>query len=95
MHSCFTICISVNVTSCRRSRNLCYRICLHKDTTGKMKIGSVANDRTMPVLKLYFSGVYTEEEAIKRLLPQKLKDQYAFKTERAISVLTFKEVKVL
>ena len=58
-------------------------------------IGSVANDRTMPVLKLYFSGVYTEEEAIKRLLPQKLKDQYAFKTKRAISVLTFKEVKVL
>ncbi|MCC8097440.1 MAG: DUF3990 domain-containing protein [Eubacterium sp.] len=58
-------------------------------------IGPVANDRTMPVLKNYFSGIYTEEEAIKRLLPQKLSDQYAFKTERAISVLKFKEVKNL
>lgn len=32
-------------------------------------IGPVANDRTMPTLRLYFSGDYTEEEAIKRLLP--------------------------
>lgn len=58
-------------------------------------IGPVANDRTMPVLKRYFSGVYTEEEAIRRLLPQKLKDQYAFKTERAITILSFREAKFL
>ncbi|MCC8150131.1 MAG: DUF3990 domain-containing protein [Lachnospiraceae bacterium] len=58
-------------------------------------IGPVANDRTMPVLRRYFSGVYTEEEAIRRLLPQKLKDQYAFKTEKAISILAFKEAKLL
>lgn len=57
--------------------------------------GPVANDRTMPVLRQYFSGVYTEEEALRRLLPQKLKDQYAFKTERAVSALTFKEAKLL
>lgn len=56
-------------------------------------IGPVANDNTMPVINLYFSGVYTEEEAVKRLLPQKLKDQFVFKTEKALKVLVFKEVK--
>lgn len=55
-------------------------------------IGPVANDKTMPVISLYFAGVYTEEEAIKRLLPQKLKDQYAFRTEEAVALLTFQEV---
>jgi len=50
-------------------------------------IGPVANDRTSPVLRLYFVGVYNEEEAIKRLLPQKLSDQYAFKTEEALEYL--------
>ena len=55
-------------------------------------IGPVANDRTMPVIKLYFSGIYDEEETIKRLLPQKLKDQYAFKTEQALTALKLSEV---
>lgn len=55
-------------------------------------IGPVANDKTMPVITLYFSGIYDENETIKRLLPQKLKDQYAFKTERALRLLTLKEV---
>ena len=55
-------------------------------------IGPVANDRTMPVIKLYFSGIYDEDETIKRLLPQKLKDQYAFKSERALNSLTLSEV---
>ncbi len=55
-------------------------------------IGPVANDRTMPVISLYFTGVYTEEETIKRLLPQKLRDQYVFKTEKALSLLTVSEV---
>ena len=44
-------------------------------------IGAVANDTTMPILNLYLNGIYDEKEALKRLLPQKLKDQYAFKTE--------------
>ncbi|MBQ9043496.1 MAG: DUF3990 domain-containing protein, partial [Eggerthellaceae bacterium] len=30
-------------------------------------IGPVANDDTMPTLRLYFAGAYTEEEAIERL----------------------------
>ena len=54
--------------------------------------GPVANDNTMPVLSLYFKGAYTEDEALRRLLPQRLRDQYAFKTERAIVCLKFKEV---
>ncbi len=55
-------------------------------------IGPVANDRTMPVLKLYFSGIYNEAETIKRLLPQKLKDQYAFKSEKSLKALVLSEV---
>lgn len=55
-------------------------------------IGSVADDQTAPVIDLFLDGMYDEEEAIKRLLPQKLKDQYVFKTEKAIKSLCFKEV---
>lgn len=55
-------------------------------------IGPVANDRTMPVISLFFAGVYTEEETVKRLLPQKLKDQIVFKTEKSLQYLKFVEV---
>ena len=55
-------------------------------------IGPVANDRTAPVLAAYFAGIYDEEETIKRLLPQKLKDQYAFKTVNALCCLDLCEV---
>lgn len=55
-------------------------------------VGPVADDNTMPVLNLYFKGSYNEEEALKRLLPKKLKDQYALKTEKALSLLVLKEV---
>ncbi len=55
-------------------------------------IGPVANDRTAPVLAAYFAGLYDEEETIKRLLPQKLKDQYAFKTVNALNCLELCEV---
>ena len=54
-------------------------------------IGPVANDNTMPVLNLYFKGSYSEEEALRRLLPQRLKDQFAFKTDAAVACLTFVE----
>ena len=36
--------------------------------------------------------MYDEDEAIKRLLPQKLKDQHTFKTERSIGLLHCTEV---
>ena len=56
-------------------------------------IGPVANDKTMPVISLYFSGIYDIEETIKRLMPQKLCDQYTFRTEKAIKKLKYVEVK--
>lgn len=55
-------------------------------------IGPVANDKTMPVIRLYFAGIYDEAETIKRLMPQKLKDQYAFKSEKALEALVLSEV---
>lgn len=53
----------------------------------------MANDNTMPTLRLFFADIYTEEETIKRLLPQRLHDQWAFKTQRALDILQFCEVK--
>lgn len=55
-------------------------------------VGPVANDNTMPVINLYLSGAYDENEALKRLLTQKLKDQYTFKTEESIKALRLREV---
>ena len=57
--------------------------------------GPVANDNTMPVLNLYFKGAYSEEEALKRLLPQRLSDQYAMKTGDALACLSFKEARTV
>lgn len=54
-------------------------------------IGPVANDNTMPVINLYVNDVYNEKEALKRLLPQKLKDQVVFKNTKALKYLNFKE----
>lgn len=64
---------------------------LDTDNSFDVIIGPVANDKTMPVISLYFSGLYDEDEAIRRLLPQKLHDQYAFKTEESLSALKFIE----
>lgn len=55
-------------------------------------IGPVANDQAIRTINNYLKGYFSEEIAIQLLLPQKLKDQYAFKTERALSILTFCEV---
>ena len=57
-----------------------------------MVIGPVANDRTMPVIRLFIAKVYTAAEALRRLLPQKLHDQYTFKTQIALQFLKFQEV---
>lgn len=54
--------------------------------------GPVADDQTAPMIDLFLNGILDEEETIKRLLPQKLKDQYTFKTIRAIELLRCKEV---
>ena len=52
-------------------------------------VGPVANDRTMPVIRLFLAKVYTAAETLRRLLPQKLHDQYTFKTEKALQYLKF------
>lgn len=54
--------------------------------------GPVANDQTMPTLMLFLDGFLAEEEAIARLLPQKLKDQLVFKTDVALAALRCTEV---
>ena len=55
-------------------------------------IGPVANDQSIRTVNDYLNGYFTEDIAIRLLLPQKLKDQYAFKTEAALACLRFKEV---
>lgn len=54
-------------------------------------IGPVANDNTMSVIVDYMSGLIDEERAVLYLMPQKLVDQYAFLTWRALERLTFLE----
>ncbi len=55
-------------------------------------IGSIANDQTMPTLSLYLDGYLTAEEALRRLLTQRLSDQVVFKSEKALQLLRFQEV---
>ena len=55
-------------------------------------IGPVANDQVIRTVNDFLNGYFTEDIAIQLLLPQKLKDQYAFKTEVALNYLHFKEV---
>lgn len=56
-------------------------------------IGPVANDQAIRTINDYLKGRFTSDIAIQLLLPQKLKDQYVFKTEKALSALKFEEVK--
>lgn len=53
--------------------------------------GPIANDSTLFVINNYISGVIDENTALSLLLPQKLKDQYAFLTEKALACLKFIE----
>jgi len=53
--------------------------------------GPIADDSTMIVLNLYIEGKLTEESTIQELMTQKLKDQYVFKNEQALSYLHYKE----
>lgn len=54
-----------------------------------MVIGPVANDSTLPVIDDYMDGKYTKEQAVERLMPQNLTDQFAFLTPNALEVLKF------
>ena len=68
---------------------------LSDDTDYDIVAGPVANDNTMPVLNLYFKGAYSEEEALRRLLPQRLRDQFALKSDAALACLTFLEGRIV
>ena len=63
------------------------------ETDYDLIIGPVANDQAIRTVNNYLKGYFPEEVAIQLLLPQKLKDQYVFKTERALAVLDFLEAK--
>lgn len=61
-------------------------------------IGKIADDQTNTTLAAYIGGVFgqmgskeADEFCIKLLLPERLKDQYCFKTEKAIKCLAFVE----
>ncbi len=54
-------------------------------------VGPVANDNTLPVIDDYMDGRYTKQEAIARLLPQKLVDQIVFTSAQSLSALKFIE----
>ncbi len=56
-------------------------------------IGPVANDQAIRTVNNYLKGYFSEDIAIELLLPQKLKDQYAFRTEKALKILKFVEGK--
>lgn len=58
-------------------------------------IGPVANDTTLPVIDDYMDGRYTQEEAVRRLLPQNLTDQYAFCSEVSLGYLTYQGSKIV
>lgn len=58
-------------------------------------IGPVANDSTLPVIDNYINNIYTKEEAVKRLLPQNLTDQFAFLTPKVLTYLKFLKEELL
>ena len=49
-----------------------------------------ANKERLRFVSAWSSEQKSGDEAIRRLLPFKLKDQYAFKSEKALELLTFK-----
>jgi hypothetical protein len=58
--------------------------------------GKIANDQTNATLTAYISGLYglvgsaaAETTCLSLLLPERLQDQFCFRTERALSCLTF------
>jgi len=60
-------------------------------------VGKIANDKTAAVLSQYINGLFgspgdvaADEIAIRLLLPDRLNDQYCFRSMRAISALCFK-----
>ena len=55
--------------------------------------GPIANDRTIETVNLYLAGTISRNIALELLLPQKLKNQYVLKTQRAVEAICFTGVK--
>ena len=62
--------------------------------------GKIANDKTNPTILAYLSGLFgdimTDEAvdfAIKRLMANRLNDQFCFLSERAVKCLEFQEAR--
>ena len=53
-------------------------------------IGPIANDGTYEVINLYMRGILQKDNAILELKTYKLKEQYAFKTQKALDRLIYK-----
>ena len=53
-------------------------------------IGAVANDTVMPTIQLFLNNFLNEEAALITLKTSKLANQICFKTEKALSLLSFK-----
>ena len=81
-----------------RDKDWLHYICNHRknqnvtDDDYDLVTGPVANDQTFRTVNNFIDGYLTEEIALQLLLPQKLKDQYTFKTEKALNFLHFTEV---
>ena len=56
-------------------------------------IGPVANDDVYETIIAFESGIYDEQETLKRLQVRKLYNQYVFKNQEAMNKLIFKEAK--
>jgi len=56
-------------------------------------IGPVANDDVYETIIAFESGIYDEQETLKRLQVRKLYNQYVFKNQEAMNKLIFKETK--
>lgn len=67
--------------------------------TAPIIVGKIANDTTNPTITAWLSGLYgpvnqerSADIAVELLLPNRLKEQYCFRTQQAINCLTLKEV---
>lgn len=81
-------------------KNWLHYVCANR--TGKtlnkdydIVIGPVADDQVIRTVNDYINGYFSEDIALQMLLPQKLKDQYAFKTEKALSYLKYRTGRIL
>ena len=58
-----------------------------------MHIGPVADDNIYQSIRLFETGAYDAEYTVKKLKTEVLHDQWTLHTEKALSLLTFKEAK--